>query len=72
VTVGRRKLMNDRGLIMPAELEQQAAGWERNGLSAVFAGWDGRVRGALASATRSDLKPRMSYERCTRLASRRR
>jgi cation-transporting ATPase V len=48
VTVGRRKLMNDRGLIMPAELEQQAAGWERNGLSAVFAGWDGRVRGALA------------------------
>ncbi len=47
-SVGRRRLMSDRGMVMPTELEQQAAGWERNGLTAVFAGWDGRVRGALA------------------------
>lgn len=48
VTVGRRKLMSERGLALPPELEAQAAGWEARGLTAVFAGWDGQVRGALA------------------------
>jgi cation-transporting ATPase V len=51
VTVGRRKLMNDSGLIMPAEMEQHAGDWERSGLTAVFVGWDcwdGLIRGALA------------------------
>jgi len=55
VTVGRRKLMSERGLSLPAELERQAVGWERSGLSAVFVGWDGRVRGA--AAVGDTLKP---------------
>ncbi len=48
VSVGRRSLMSDLGLVMPTELEQQAGEWERDGLTVVFAGWDGSVRGALA------------------------
>jgi heavy metal translocating P-type ATPase len=48
VTVGRRKLMSDRDLAMPAGLEELAVGWEGSGLTAVFVGWDGRVRGVLA------------------------
>jgi cation-transporting ATPase V len=47
-TVGRRKLMRDRGLELPAGLEDQAVRWEASGLTVVFVGWDGRVRGALA------------------------
>jgi copper-transporting P-type ATPase V len=48
VTVGRRKLMSERDLAMPAEFEDQAAVWERSGSTVVFVGWDGQVRGALA------------------------
>jgi heavy metal translocating P-type ATPase len=55
VTVGRRKLMRDGGLHLSATLEDQAACWEAAGLTVVFAGWDGRVRGALAIGDR--LKP---------------
>jgi cation-transporting ATPase V len=50
VSVGRRQLMHDLDLAMPAELEGLATGWESRGLTAVFVGWDGRVRGALAVA----------------------
>jgi cation transport ATPase len=50
VTVGRRKLMSERDLAMPAELEDQAAICERSGSTVVFVGWDGQVRGALAVA----------------------
>jgi P-type E1-E2 ATPase len=46
--VGRRKLMRDGGLELPAGLEDQAVRWEASGLTVVFVGWDGRVRGALA------------------------
>jgi len=48
VTVGRRKLMQDNALAMPPELERQANDWETQGLTAVFVGWDGHVRGTLA------------------------
>jgi len=48
VAVGRRKLMEDQGLELPAALERTAEGWEAEGRTAVFAGWDGRVRGILA------------------------
>jgi P-type E1-E2 ATPase len=40
--------MRDRGLELPAGLEDQAVRWEASGLTVVFVGWDGRVRGALA------------------------
>lgn len=48
VSVGRRSLMSDRGLAMPTTLTRRADDWERHGLTVVFAGWDGGVRGALA------------------------
>ena len=50
VHVGRRKLMNDAGLVLPASLEDAAAGLEAKGRTAIFAGWDGEVRGVLAVA----------------------
>ena len=50
VAVGRRKLMTEAGLSLPDELERIAMEWEQLGHTAVFAGWDGQVRGVLAVA----------------------
>ncbi len=48
VVVGRERLMRDLGITIPAGLAGQWAQWERAGQTAVLAGWDGQVRGALA------------------------
>jgi cation-transporting ATPase V len=50
VWVGRRKLLADAGLLLPAALEDVAERLEGDGKTAVFAGWDGEVRGVLAVA----------------------
>ena len=50
VIVGREKLLRDRGLGIPNELEVQGAAWERAGRTVVLAGWGGRARGAVAVA----------------------
>jgi copper-transporting P-type ATPase V len=50
VWVGRDKLMADAGLLMPAALEDVIERLEKDGKTAVFAGWDGEVRGVLAVA----------------------
>ncbi|MFA9429948.1 heavy metal translocating P-type ATPase [Egicoccus sp. AB-alg2] len=50
VAVGRRKLMAEAGLVLPGHLEEVASGLEARGRTAVFAGWDGEVRGVLAVA----------------------
>ena len=50
VWVGRRKLVAEAGLILPEALEDAATGLEREGKTAVFAGWEGEVRGVLAVA----------------------
>lgn len=50
VHVGRRKLATEVGLVLPDELERAAARLEGEGKTAVFAGWDGAVRGVLAVA----------------------
>jgi cation-transporting ATPase V len=50
VWVGSRKLMADAGLILPESLEDVATGLERQGKTAVFAGWSGEVHGVLAVA----------------------
>jgi cation-transporting ATPase V/Cu+-exporting ATPase len=50
VSVGRRKLLADAGLLLPAALENAAEQLEGEGKTAVFAGWDGEVRGVLAVA----------------------
>jgi len=50
VHVGRRKLAAEAGLNLPDELEEAAARLEGEGKTAVFAGWDGAVRGVLSVA----------------------
>ncbi|MGI8814147.1 MAG: heavy metal translocating P-type ATPase [Pseudonocardia sp.] len=50
VWVGRRTLLAQAGLALPARLEAEADRHERLGHTAVFAGWDGQVRGVLAVA----------------------
>jgi copper-transporting P-type ATPase V len=48
VVVGRRKLVADRGLVLPETLDRAADELEGAGRTAVFAGWEGQVRGVLA------------------------
>lgn len=48
VWVGRRRLMGEAGLTVPAGLEAQARELENEGRTVVFAGWAGRVQGILA------------------------
>ncbi|MGH3441303.1 MAG: copper-translocating P-type ATPase [Nitriliruptorales bacterium] len=50
VCVGSRKLAAEAGLVIPERLEEAAASFESRGETAVFAGWDGEVRGVLAVA----------------------
>ena len=50
VWVGRRKLMAEAGLVLPAPLDDTAERLEAQGRTAVFAGWDGEVRGVLGVA----------------------
>jgi cation transport ATPase len=50
VAVGRRRLMEDDGLALPAALAEAADRLEAQGRTAVYAGWDGQVRGVLAVA----------------------
>jgi cation-transporting ATPase V/Cu+-exporting ATPase len=50
VWVGRGKLMADAGLLTPAAIEEAVERLEAAGKTAVFAGWDGEVRGVLAVA----------------------
>ena len=50
VHLGRRKLAAEAGLSLPDELEQAAATLEGQGRTAVFAGWDGAVRGVISVA----------------------
>jgi heavy metal translocating P-type ATPase len=50
ITVGSQRFMADRGLSTPAAFEASIRGWAESGRTAFLAGWDGRVRGALAVA----------------------
>ena len=50
VIVGRRKLAAETGLVLPEALEDAATTLEGQGKTAVFAGWDGEIRGVLAVA----------------------
>lgn len=50
VWVGRRKMAAEAGLALPDELAQAAQRLEEQGRTAVFAGWEGQVRGVLAVA----------------------
>ena len=50
VTVGRARLLAERGHGLPVEVERVAAEAEAAGRTVVLAGWDGQVRGALVVA----------------------
>ena len=50
VTVGKPKLLADRGLHIPGRYTEAMERMERAGYTAFLAGWDGEVRGALAVA----------------------
>jgi copper-transporting P-type ATPase V len=50
VWVGRRGLVAEAGLTMPDQLARAASALEAQGRTAVYAGWDGQVRGVLAVA----------------------
>jgi P-type Cu+ transporter len=50
VVVGREALLRDLGFDIPPGLAAQSASWEREGRTAVLAGWDGQLRGAFAIA----------------------
>ena len=50
VHVGRRKLMAEAGLMGCADLDDAAERLEAEGKTAMFVGWEGRIRGVLAVA----------------------
>jgi Cu+-exporting ATPase len=50
VIVGRETLFAEHGMTAPASLAAHCRAWEEAGCTAVLAGWDGRVRGAIAVA----------------------
>ena len=50
VVVGRETLFAEHGMTAPASLAAHCRAWEEAGCTAVLAGWDGRVRGAIAVA----------------------
>jgi Cu+-exporting ATPase len=50
VVVGRRQLLADWSLPVPAGLERAAAAAERDGRTAIAVGWDGAARGVLVVA----------------------
>ena len=50
VVVGRETLFAEYGMTAPASLAAHCRAWEEAGCTAVLAGWDGRVRGAIAVA----------------------
>ncbi|MBB5829191.1 heavy metal translocating P-type ATPase [Micromonospora carbonacea] len=50
LTVGRPRLLRERGLDVPEQIERAVTGAEAAGRTAVLAGWDGRARGMLAVA----------------------
>jgi Cu+-exporting ATPase len=48
--VGRRRLLADRDVAVPVQLERALADLEAGGRTAVLVGWDGRARGVFAVA----------------------
>ncbi|MFI7604957.1 heavy metal translocating P-type ATPase [Micromonospora sp. NPDC049366] len=50
VLVGRLRLLRERGLVVPPEVERAATDAEAAGRTAVLAGWGGQARGVLAVA----------------------
>ena len=50
VVVGRRRLAHEYGMVIPTDCELAARRAEEAGRTAVFAGWDGRIRGVLSLA----------------------
>ncbi|MEX2551815.1 MAG: heavy metal translocating P-type ATPase [Actinomycetota bacterium] len=67
VSVGRRKLMQDKSLTLSEEVEKRAIELESRGRTAVFAGWDGSVRGVLGVADTLKEESQQVVERLKRM-----
>ena len=50
ILVGRERLLRDRGIAVPAGLEDALLPWHQAGATIVLAGWDQKVHGAVAVA----------------------
>jgi len=50
--IGSRRLLNEEGIAIAGDSEEQAHGWEKEGKTAAFFGWDGEVCGAAAFGDR--------------------
>ena len=50
ILVGRERLLRERGIAVPAGLEDAFRPWQQAGATMVLAGWDGQVHGAMAVA----------------------
>jgi P-type E1-E2 ATPase len=55
VVIGRAGLLAAHGMPVPDDIAAQCLRWERAGFTAVLAGWDGAVRGAIACV--DEIKP---------------
>jgi len=62
IAVGSRGLMTEQGLAVPTELAEQATDWQVAGLSVVYAGWAGRVRGLLGLG--EEIRPEVAATLC--------
>jgi copper-transporting P-type ATPase V len=67
VFVGRRKLMADASLAMPADLAAAADALEAQGRTAVFVGWQGGARGVIGVADTLKPEARAVVERLHRM-----
>ncbi|RME83146.1 MAG: cation-translocating P-type ATPase [Caldilineae bacterium] len=65
IWVGSRRLMEQQNLAFTADMERTLAAWQAQGLTVVYAGWDGRVQGmlALAEQARADAAPTLALLR---------
>ena len=59
ITVGNAALMRQHDLTLPELFQEQTAHWQADGMTVVYAGWDGVVRGliALGEDERQDVLP---------------
>lgn len=62
IHIGSERLMSAGGLEMPEDIRQQAEAWKEAGLVVVYAGWEGRVAGAvgLGESIRAEAKETLS------------
>jgi len=64
--IGSRRLLNETGIAVTRDMEEQAHGWEAEGRTVAFFGWDGELRGLAAFGDRIRNGARELVERLKR------